>query len=112
MFAKRLHARRVAQVESENFQPAAPLLEIQFRRITHRRVARETRADDKLRASTKKLDARLVTDLHASAGEQRYAPAQVCGLGALEEIQLRAHDGGGRRCGAAPFLRQRSPNAG
>ena len=44
MLAKRLHARRVAQIESENLQPMSPVLEIRLGGVTHRRVARKTRA--------------------------------------------------------------------
>ncbi len=36
------------------------------------------------------LDAGLVADLHAPAGEQRHAAAQIRALGALGEVELRA----------------------
>ena len=90
MPAKRLHAGRVAQVQSENFQPLAPFLEIRLGRVTHRRVARETRGDDELRAAAQQLDAGLIADFHASAGEQRHAPAQVGQFAALAPVQFRA----------------------
>ena len=88
--AERLDARRVAQIEAEDLQPMAPLREVRLRGIARRRVAREARGDDELRAGAQQLDARLVADLHAPAGEQRDAPAQVGRLGALAEVQLRA----------------------
>src|ERR1035437_10083573 len=90
MLAKRLHAWCMAQVEAENFEAMAPVLEVWFRRITHGRVARETRANDELRPGAQQFDAGLITDLHASAGEQCHAPAQIRRLRALDKIQLRA----------------------
>jgi hypothetical protein len=38
-----------------------------------------------VRAGAQQLEAGLVADLHAAAGEQRHAPAQVGELGALGE---------------------------
>ncbi len=90
MLAKCLHARRVPQIEPENLQPMSPLLKIRFGGITHRRVARKPCGHDELRAAAEQLDAGLITDLHATAGEQRHAPAQVGQFAALAEIQLRA----------------------
>ena len=90
MPAKGLHARRVAQIESKNFQPMPPLGEIRLGRITGRCVAREACADDELHPGAQQLDARLITDLHAPAGQERHAPAQIRRLGALAEIQIAA----------------------
>ena len=90
MTAERLNARRVAQIEPEDFQPMTPVLEVRLGGVTQRGVARETGADDELRAGPQKLDAGLITDLHAPAGEQRDASAQVRQLGALAEVQLSA----------------------
>jgi hypothetical protein len=75
--AERFHARRVAQIEAENFQTMTPLLEIRLARITRRRVAGEARGDDQARARAQELDAGLVSDLHTTAGQQCDAPAQV-----------------------------------
>ena len=79
-----------AQIESEDLQPIRPLRKIRLLRIAHRRVAGEARGDDQLRAGPQQLDARLIADLHASAREQRHAPAQIRRFAALPEIQLRA----------------------
>ena len=46
-------------------------------RVARRRVAREARGHDQLRAGAQQLDAGLVADLHPAAGEQRDAAAQV-----------------------------------
>ncbi len=80
MLAERLDARRVAQVEAEDLEPVAPLLEVGLRGVAGRRVAREARRDDQLRAGAQQLDPRLVADLDAPAGEQRDAAAEVGGL--------------------------------
>ena len=57
--------------------------EVGLPRVARGRVAREARRDDQVRAGAQQLDAGLVADLHAPAGEQRDAAAQVGGLGAL-----------------------------
>ena len=44
----------------------------------------------RLRARAQQLDARLISDLDASAGEQRDAASQIGQLRALEAIQLGA----------------------
>ena len=88
--AKRLDARRVAQVEAEDLQPVAPLVEVRLLRVAVRRVARESRRDDQLRARAQQLDPRLVADLHAPAGEQRDAARQVGGLRALAVVEVGA----------------------
>ena len=90
MPAERLHAGRVPQVQSENLQPVAPFRKIRFRRVAPGRVAREARGHDQLCARPQQLDARLIADLHPSAGEQRHAPAQVRRLRALAIVQRRA----------------------
>ena len=90
LVAERLDARRVAQIEAENFQPIAPVVEIRFLRVTRRRVARKARRHDQARARAQQLDAGLIADLDASAGQQRDASAQIRRLGALGEIELRA----------------------
>src|SRR5450755_2314376 len=90
MFAKRFHTRGVAQVQPENFQPAAPFLKVRLGGVTDRRVAWKTCADDELCACAQKFDARLITNFYTSAGEKRHAAAQIRRLGALEKIQFRA----------------------
>ena len=86
--AERLDARRVAQVEAEDLEAVAPLGEVGLLRVARRRIAREARGDDQLRAGAQQLESRLVADLHAAAGEQRHAAAQIGQLGALGEVEL------------------------
>ena len=81
--AERLDARRVAQVEPEDLEPVAPDVEVGLARVPGRGVAREAGRDDQLRARAQQLDAGLVADLHAAAGEQRDAARQVGRLGPL-----------------------------
>ena len=88
--AERLDARRVAQVEPEDLEPVAPVAEVRLARVPGRGVAREARRDDQLRPCPQQLDPRLVADLHAAAGEQRHAAAQVGRLGALAEVEVAA----------------------
>ena len=90
MTAKCLHAGRMAQIQPENFQALAPVLEIRFRRVAHRRVARKPRRHDQPRAGAQQLDARLITDFYTAAREQRHAPAQVRHFTALAPVQFRA----------------------
>ena len=98
--AERLDARRVAQVEPEDLEPIAPLLEVGLLRVAVRRIAREAGGDDQLGARPQQLDPRLVADLHAPAGEQRDATAKVGGLRALAEVEVAARAGtAGRRTG-------------
>ncbi|MNM76714.1 hypothetical protein D3C81_885450 [compost metagenome] len=94
LIAERLHAGRVAQIQSVHLQTMTPNGEVGFFRITCRRVTRETRGDDQFRTGTQQLQPRLVADLDATTSEQRHAPAQVCSLGALDVVQIgadRAH---------------------
>ena len=90
MRAERLDARRVAQVEPEDLEPVAPLVEVGLLRVAIRGIAREARGDDELRARPQQLDPRLVPDLHAPAGEQRDAAREVGGLRALAVVELAA----------------------
>ena len=92
--AEGFHAGRVAQVQAEHLEAVAPLAEIRLLGVTRGGIARETRGDDQRRPRAQQLQASLVTNLHPAAGEQRHAPAQVGGFGALVEIELgagRAH---------------------
>jgi len=88
--AEGLDAGRVAQVQAEDLEPVPPLAEIGLLGVTCRRVAREARGDDQRGAGAQQLQAGLVADLDAAAGEQRDAAAEVGGLGALEEIEVAA----------------------
>ena len=90
VLAERLDARRVAQVEAEDLEAVAPVREVRLLRVAGRRVAREARRHDQLRAGAQQLDPGLVADLHAAAGEQRDAAAQVGRLGALREVEVAA----------------------
>ena len=72
MLAERLDARRVAQVEAEDLEPVAPLLEVGLGGVAGRGVAREARRHDQLRAGAEQLDPGLVADLHPAAGEERH----------------------------------------
>ena len=82
--AERLDARRVAQVEAEDLEPVAPVVEVGLAR---RSAAAESRGKRvvtmSVGAGAQQLDAGLVADLHPAAGEQRDPAAQVGGLGAL-----------------------------
>ena len=88
--AERLDARRVAQVEAEDLEAIAPLVEVRLARVAHRRIAREARGDDDVGAAAQQLEAGLVADLDAPAGEQRDPAAQIGELGALGEVERRA----------------------
>ncbi|CEE58696.1 exported hypothetical protein [Xanthomonas citri pv. citri] len=79
----------MAQVQPEYLQAMTPLREVRLLRIARGRIARKARGDNQLRTGAQQLQPRLVPDLDAPAGQQGDAPAQVCGFGALEEIQLR-----------------------
>ena len=88
MPAERLDARGVAQIQSEDLEPVAPLLEIGFPRVTQRAVARKARRDDEARAGPQQLDPGLVADLHASPGEQRDPAREVRGLRTLRVVAI------------------------
>ena len=90
MRAEGLDARRVAQVEPEDLEPVAPLVEVGLLRVAVRGIAREAGGDDQLRARPQQLDPRLVADLHAPAGEQRDAAREVGGLRALGVVEVAA----------------------
>ena len=88
--AERLDARRVAQVEPEDLEPVAPLVEVGLLRVAGRGVAREARRDDQLRAGAQQLDPGLVADLHAAAGEQRDAARRSAVSVRLREVEVAA----------------------
>ena len=74
--AERLHGGRVAQVEPEDFEPVTPVAEVGLLRVARRGVPREPCGDDEVRAGAEELQAGLVADLDAAAGEQRDTAAQ------------------------------------
>ncbi len=88
--AERLDARRVPQVEPEDLQPLAPLLEVVLARVPLGRVAGEARGHDQVRAGAQELDPRLVADLDPPAGEECDPAAQVGGLRPLGEVEVGA----------------------
>src|ERR1044071_6730874 len=90
VLTKSFHARCMAQVQAEDFQPVTPFGEIRLPRVTHRRVAWETRCHDQMSARAKQTYASLITNLHAATGEESYAPAQVRAFRALAKIQVGA----------------------
>ncbi len=66
----------------------APLREIRFRaRSVSPSRAGNLRGDDELRAGAQQLEARLITDLHAAAGQQRNPSVQVGQLGPFGEVE-------------------------
>src|SRR5262245_17849648 len=68
----------------------APSIEIRFLRVATGGIAGEARGNDQLGSGAQQLEARLITDLNASAGEQRHATAQISQFGSLVEIERRA----------------------
>ena len=90
MAAEPFDARRVAEVEAEDLEPLAPLVEVGLLGVTRGGIAGEARRHDQLRAGAKQLDPGLVADLDAAAGEERDAAGEVGGLGALGEVEVPA----------------------
>jgi hypothetical protein len=80
----------MAQVEPEDLEPVCPLAEVRLLRIALRRVPGKARGHDEPRAAAQQLEAGLVADLHASAGQERHPAVEIGQLGALREVQLRA----------------------
>ena len=88
--AERLDARRVPQVEAEDLQPVAPLLEVRLPRVAGGGVAREAGGDDQGGSRAEQLDPGLVADLHPSAREERHPAGEVRRLRALHEVEVSA----------------------
>ena len=78
------------QIESECLQPMTPPFEVGLGRVAFSGIAREASRNDQLRARPQELETRLVTDLHAPAGQQRHSASQIRELRALGEVELRA----------------------
>jgi hypothetical protein len=87
--AQRLDAGRVAQIQSEDLESIAPLVEIRFLRVTPRRIRGKRVVTIKRAPARNSLRPGLIADLHAPAGQQCHAAMQVGQLGALVEIELR-----------------------
>ena len=88
--AERLDARRVPQIEAEDLEPVAPVAEVGLLRVARRRVPRKPGRDDQVRAGAQQLQAGLIADLDAPAGQQRDTAAQVRELGARGEVDVGA----------------------
>ena len=67
-----------------------PIVEVGLLRVARRSVPREPRRDDEVRAGAEELQAGLVADFDAPAGEQRDTAAQVRELRARGEIEIGA----------------------
>ena len=67
-----------------------PVAEIGLCGVARRRVAREARGDDQVRARPEELEPGLVADLDAPARQQRDAAAQVGQFGPRREVEVRA----------------------
>jgi len=87
---ERIDTRGVAQVEAEHLEVVAPVGEVRFARVPARAVAGKPSGDDQLRPGAQQLDPRLITDLDATAGEERYAAAKVSDFASLGEVEVAA----------------------
>jgi hypothetical protein len=87
--AERLHARRMAQIETEDLQSMAPFLEIRLSSITGSGVPRKTRGHNERRTGPQQFDSGLIADLHASPGEQSHTAMQIGRFRPFEEIEFR-----------------------
>src|SRR5262245_61690232 len=84
---ERLNTRRVTQVEPEDLEAIAPLLEVRLVGVSRRRIAWEPSGHDEPRTAAQELQAGLIADLDATTGQQRDASAKVGQLGALREVR-------------------------
>ena len=94
MCAQRFDARRVAQVQPEDFEAIRPLCEIRFPRIALGRIAGKASGYDESRPRAQQLQAGLIADLDASPGQKCDSPTEVGQLRPLVEVELgarRAH---------------------
>src|SRR5687768_10989941 len=90
MPAKRFDRRRVAQIQSENFQAMTPLREIRLRSIARRRIARKASRHNQMTAGAQHFDAGLIANFNTSSSEQRHATTKISKFGPFAKIQLRA----------------------
>ena len=88
--AELLDRRRVSQVEAVDLEAVTPLGKVALLRVALGRVTRKSCRHDQPRAGAQQLDAGLVADLHAAAGQQRDAAPQVGRLGSLGEVEVGA----------------------
>src|SRR6185437_7711339 len=101
--AERLDAGSVAQVESVNGEAIAPLREVRFLYVASGGIARKTRRDYEVCTCTQQLDASLISDLDASAGDEGDAAAQI---GRLRTLRGNRDRPGFRVAGTAPAERR------
>ena len=90
MPAERLDARRMAEIEAVDLEAVTPVGEVVLPRIPSGRIAGKTRRDDEMGARAQQLDPSLVSDLDASARQERNLPSEVGGLRTLREVERRA----------------------
>jgi len=88
--AEGFDAGGVAEVEAEDFEAMAPDGEVWFLGVAVGGIAGEAGGDDELRAGAEELEAGLVADFDASAGEEGDAAMEVGEFGALDEVVLGA----------------------
>ena len=88
--AEGFDARRVAQIQPEDLEPVSPVAEVGFLRVASSGVARKAGRDDEMCAGSEEDQSGLVSDLHASTGQQRHASAQIRELGARGEVDVGA----------------------
>src|SRR6185436_2592885 len=88
--AEGLDARRVPEIETEDFETVRPLTEIGLFGVARGGIAREPRRDDEMRAGAEELQPRLIADLDAAACEQRDASTQVGQFRARGEVLVAA----------------------
>jgi hypothetical protein len=94
VLAEQLDARRVPQIDAVDVEPARPLGSVDLAREPARGIAREPRRDDHLGARAQQEHRGLIADLHAPAGDERDAAAQIGRLVPLPPVELgtrRAH---------------------
>ena len=85
-----LDARRMTQIKAVDLQAAAKLGVVRLPRVALHRVDRKACRDDQLRTRAQQLERGLKSDLHARAGDQCDASAQIGGLRALGVIEIAA----------------------
>ena len=90
VLAELLHAGRVPQIESEYFQPIAPVHNVRLPRVARRRITRKPRRHDDVRARAKELESCLISDLDAAACDERDASAEVGELVTFRVVRVAA----------------------
>ena len=90
MTTERFHARRVAEIEPEDFETMAPFGKVRLLGVATSAVPGKACGHDERRTGTQQLDPRLVSDLHATAGQQRHPSRQVGGFATLGKVEVSA----------------------